>query len=71
MDLSPPQPDSDTSPSSHSNNLNATSLLVIDVQLVCTPARPHCHVIPLSTYNIMQHTITDSVKSYFQEGGVF
>lgn len=70
VELWPPQPDSDTSPSPHSSP-NATSLLVIDVQLVCTLTCPHCHVILLSTYNIMQHTITDSVKSCFQEGGVF
>lgn len=70
MEPSPPRPDSEASPSPHSNSLNATSLLVIDVQLVCTPAHPHFRVI-LSTYDITQHTITDSVKSCFQKGGVF
>lgn len=32
------------------HGLDAAPLLGIDVQLVCTPARPHCHVILLSTY---------------------
>lgn len=71
MELSPPRPDSEARPSPHSNSLNATSLLIIDVQLVCTPAHPHFRVILLSTYDIMQRTITDSVKSCFQKGSVF
>lgn len=70
MELSPPRPDSDTSPFPPSESLHATSPLIIGVQLVCTPARPHCRVI-LSTYDIMRRSITDSVKSSFQEGGVF
>uniref|UniRef100_G1SY62 Scavenger receptor class A member 3 n=1 Tax=Oryctolagus cuniculus TaxID=9986 RepID=G1SY62_RABIT len=47
-------------------------LPVTDVQLVCTPCPSHCGVILQSTHdNIMRHSITNSVKSCFQEGGVF